>query len=120
VVELNDVIMSFHSMVRRTIRENISLSLRLSSQPVVVRIDSSKMEQVLLNLVLNAQDAIAVNGSISIETGQVLIDDEFARRHPGMVQGRFVLLSCTDNGCGMTAETMSRIFEPFFSTGDWS
>lgn len=116
VVDLNDVIMSFHSMVRRTLRENISLSLQLSSQPVVVRVDGSKMEQVLLNLMLNAQDAIAVNGSISIETGLVLIDDEFARRQPGMTTGRFVLLSCTDNGCGMCAETMSRIFEPFFST----
>jgi signal transduction histidine kinase len=116
VVDLNDVIMSFHSMVRRMLRENISISLMLSSQPVVVRADSSKLEQVLLNLVLNAQDAIAVNGSISIETGQVLIDDEFARRHPGMNPGLFVLLSCTDNGCGMNTETLSRIFEPFFST----
>jgi CheY-like chemotaxis protein len=51
-----------------------------------------------------------------IETGQVLIDDEFARRHPGMNPGRFVLLACTDNGCGMSTETMARIFEPFFTT----
>lgn len=116
VVDLNDVIMSFHSMIRRTLRENISLSLQLSSQPVVVRADSAKIEQVLLNLVLNAQDAIAVNGSISFETGEVLIDDEFARRHPGMTSGNFVLLSCIDNGCGMNDETMARIFEPFFST----
>jgi two-component system cell cycle sensor histidine kinase/response regulator CckA len=116
VFDLNNVIMSFHSMVRRTLRENISISLQLASQPVVVRADGSKLEQVLLNLVLNAQDAIAVNGSIVIETGQVFIDDEFVRRHPGMTPGRFVLLSCTDNGCGMSAETMTRIFEPFFST----
>ncbi|OGU14702.1 MAG: hypothetical protein A2076_08320 [Geobacteraceae bacterium GWC2_53_11] len=116
VVNLNDVIMSFHSMVRRTLRESISFSLDLSSQPVVVRADSSKIEQVLLNLVLNAQDAIAANGSISLETGVVLIDDEFARRHPGMTAGKFAVLSCSDNGCGMGAETMSRIFEPFFST----
>ncbi len=116
VVDLNDIIMSFHSMIRRTLRENISFSLQLASNPVVVRADNSKLEQVLLNLVLNAQDAISVNGSISFETGQVLIDDEFARRHPGMSPGRFVLMSCSDNGCGMTAETMSRIFEPFFST----
>lgn len=116
VLNLNDVIQTFHSMVRRTLRENISLSLQLARQPVVVRADSDKMEQVLLNLVLNAQDAIAANGGISIETGQVLIDDEFARRHPGMNPGRFVLLACTDNGCGMSAETMARIFEPFFTT----
>lgn len=116
VFDLNDVILTFHSMVRRTLRENISLSLRLARQPVVIRADSAKMEQVLLNLVLNAQDAIAANGSISIETGQVLIDDEFARRHPGMNPGCFVLLACTDNGCGMSAETLARIFEPFFTT----
>lgn len=116
VVDLNDVITSFHSMIRRTLRENIILNLQLSSQPAVVRADSSKLEQVLLNLVLNAQDAITDNGAISLETGQVLIDDEFAHRHPGMNSGRFVLMSCTDNGCGMSSETMERIFEPFFST----
>ena len=116
VLDLNDVIRTFHSMLRRTLRENISLSLRLACQPVVVRADSSKMEQILLNLVLNAQDAIAANGCILVESGQVLIDDEFARRHPGMKPGHFILLACTDNGCGMSAETMSRIFEPFFTT----
>jgi len=118
VVDLNDTIMSFHSIVRRTLRENISLTLQLASQSVVVRADSSKMEQVLLNLLLNAQDAITDNGTISIETGHVLIDDEFARRHPGMNSGRFVLLACTDNGCGMSAETMTQIFQPFFTTKD--
>ncbi len=118
VVDLNDIILSFHSMVRRTLRENIDFGLQLSSQPVVVRADGSKLEQVLLNLVLNSQDAIAVNGRILIATGQVLIDDEFARRHPGMNPGRFVLLSCTDNGCGINVETIERIFEPFYSTKD--
>lgn len=116
VVDLNDTIMSFHSIVRRTLRENISLTLQLAGQSVVVRADSSKMEQVFLNLLLNAQDAITDNGTISIETGHVLIDDEFARRHPGMNSGRFVLLACTDNGCGMSAETMAQIFQPFFTT----
>jgi PAS domain S-box-containing protein len=116
VTDLNDIIMSFYSMVRRTLRENINLSLQLASQPAVIRADSSKLEQVLLNLVLNSQDAIAANGTISIETGQVLIDDEFARRHPGLNPGRYVLLSCTDNGCGINDETKERIFEPFFST----
>lgn len=116
VVDLNDIVMSFHSMVRRTLRENISISLQLANQPMVLRADSSKLEQVILNLALNAQDAIAANGSISFETGLVLVDDEFANRHPGMSAGRFVLLSCSDTGCGMTGETLSRIFEPFFST----
>jgi hypothetical protein len=115
-VDLNDVVRTFHAMLRRTLRENISFSLQLAGQPVVIHADISKLEQVLLNLVLNAQDAIAANGTISIETGQVMIDDEFARRHPGMNAGHFALLSCADNGCGMSAATMSQIFEPFFST----
>ena len=116
VFDLNGIIRSFYSMMRRTLRGNISLTLQLANQPVVVRTDSSKLEQVLLNLVLNAQDAIAVNGAISIKTGHALIDDEFARRHPGMNPGLFVLMSCVDDGCGMGAETIARIFEPFFST----
>ena len=116
VLDLNDVINQFFSILQQTLRENVSLMLRLARQPAVVRGDGAKLEQVLLNLVLNAQDAIAANGSISIETGQVLIDDEFARCHPGMNSGRFVLLTCTDDGCGMDPETMARIFEPFFST----
>jgi two-component system, cell cycle sensor histidine kinase and response regulator CckA len=116
VVDLSDIVSSFHPMVRRTLRENIILNLQLAGQPVVVRADSAKMEQVILNLALNAQDAIAVNGTISIETGQVLIDDEFAHRHPGINPGRFALLACSDNGCGMSDEIMSRIFEPFFTT----
>jgi PAS domain S-box-containing protein len=116
VVDLNEVISSFYSIARSTLRENITLTLQLASQPVVVRADSAKLEQVLLNLVLNAQDAAEGAGTIVFETGQVLIDDEFARRHPGMNAGRFVLLSCSDNGCGMDSETLARIFEPFFST----
>ena len=116
VLDLNEVIKSFNSIVRRTVRENIGLNLQLASQPVVARLDSSKIEQVLLNLALNAQDAIAANGTIAIETGYVMIDDEFARRFPGMSPGRFVMLACSDDGCGMDAENLARIFEPFFST----
>ena len=116
VIDLNDVIRSFSSIIRRTLRENISFTLQLANQPTVVHADSSKLEQVLLNLVLNAQDAILLNGTIVIETGHLVVDDEFARCHPGMYAGRFVLMSCTDDGCGMGAETIARIFEPFFST----
>lgn len=116
VVDLNGIIASFYTMVRRTLRENIGFNLQLSSQPVVVRADSTKIEQALLNLVLNAQDAIEGNGSIVIETGHVLVDDEFSSRHPGIAPGSYVLLSCADDGCGMAPETTARIFEPFFST----
>jgi CheY-like chemotaxis protein len=116
VIDLNEIIMSFHSMVRRMLRENISLTLKLATQPAIVLGDSGKIEQALLNLVLNAQEAIAVNGSITIETGHVLIDDEFTRRHPDVISGRYVQMTFTDTGCGMNTETIERIFEPFFST----
>jgi hypothetical protein len=116
VVDLNDVISSFMSIMRRTLRESIDINLQLSSQPAIVLADSSKLEQVLLNLAINAQDAIVDNGRINIETGQVLIDDEYAKLHTGMQTGRFILLSFTDNGCGMSDETMRHIFEPFYTT----
>ncbi len=115
-VDLNEVISSFSSIMHRTLRENIDTSLQLSSQAAIALVDRSKIEQVLLNLAINAQDAIADNGRITIETGQVLIDDEYAKLHPGMKTGNYILLSFTDNGCGMNDETMKHIFEPFYTT----
>lgn len=116
VQDLNEIISSFFSIMRRTLRENIDINLQLAVQPAMVCADRSKIEQVLLNLAINAQDAIAENGVITIETGHVLIDDEYARLHPGMKTGYFILMSVSDNGCGMSDETMRHIFEPFFTT----
>jgi len=115
-VNLNEIISSFSSIMRRTLRESIEIDLQISSQDAIVFADRSKLEQVLLNLAINAQDAIAETGSITIETGQVLIDNEYARLHPGMKTGDFVLLSFRDTGCGMDDETMIHVFEPFFTT----
>jgi PAS domain S-box-containing protein len=115
-VDLNEVVISFHAMISRTLRENITLNLQLAPQATLVRGDRSKIEQVLLNLTVNAQDAISVNGTITIETGHVMIDDEYVRQNPGMTPGRSVLLSFRDNGCGMNDDTIRHIFEPFFST----
>ncbi len=116
VQNLNEIITSFFSILRRTLRENIDIKLQLAEQPAMVSADRSKIEQVLLNLAINAQDATEGNGAISLETGQVLIDDEYARLHPGMKTGYFVLMSFRDNGSGMNDETMRHIFEPFFTT----
>lgn len=115
-VDLNEVISSFNSIMHRTLRECIDIKLQLSHQSSIVLADRIKIEQVILNLAINAQDAIADTGLITIETGQVMIDDEYARLHPGMNTGNFVLLSFTDNGCGMSDETMRHIFEPFYTT----
>ena len=116
VQDLNEIISSFFSIIRRTLRENIDIKLQLSLQQATVRADRSKIEQMLLNLAINAQDAITENGAISLETGQVMIDDEYARLHPGMKTGFYILMSFSDNGCGMCDETMRHIFEPFFTT----
>ncbi|MBC7963276.1 MAG: PAS domain S-box protein [Steroidobacteraceae bacterium] len=116
VQDLNEIIMSFFSIMRRALRENIDLKLQLAVQPAMVRADRSKIEQVLLNLAINAQDAISENGVISIDTGHIMIDDEYARLHPGMKTGYYIQMSFSDNGCGMGDETMRHIFEPFFTT----
>jgi signal transduction histidine kinase/CheY-like chemotaxis protein len=115
-VDLNEIVSSFHSMIRRTLRENIDITLRLSPQVQSIKVDRSKIEQVILNLAINAQDAIEGNGTITVETGQVLVDDEYARQHPGVETGRYVLLKFSDTGCGMSDATLKRIYEPFFTT----
>ncbi|MHB8121017.1 MAG: ATP-binding protein [Desulfuromonadaceae bacterium] len=116
VVDLNEVISSFYSIMRRTVRESIDIALQLSSQAAIITADRSKLDQVLLNMAINAQDAIRETGKILIETGQVMIDDEYARRHPGMKAGNYILMAFKDNGCGMSAETLRHIFEPFYTT----
>ena len=115
-IDLNEGILSFYSIMRRTVRESIDIKLRLSSQAAIIRADRSKLDQVILNLAINAQDAINETGKIIIETGQVMIDDEYARLYPGMITGNFILLAFKDNGCGMSDETLLHIFEPFFTT----
>jgi CheY-like chemotaxis protein len=115
-IDLNEIIRSFQPMIRRPLRENIDIQLHLSVNPQVILADRSKIEQIILNLAINAQDAIAGNGTIVIETGQALIDDEYAHRHPGMTPGMNSLLSFKDSGCGMADSVLQHIFEPFFTT----
>jgi hypothetical protein len=114
--DLNEIVGSFMTIIRRTIRENIEISQTLCAEPCLVKVDRTQMEQILLNLAVNAQDAIASNGRITIETGHLVLDDEYCRLHPGSSPGRFVALICSDSGSGMDDATLSHIFEPFFST----
>ncbi len=116
VVDLNEVIASFYSIMRRTLRESIAIDLKLCSHDAIISADRSKLDQVILNLAVNAQDALAETGHITIETGQVMIDDEYARQHPGMKTGDYILLSFSDDGCGMCDATLRHIFEPFYTT----
>lgn len=117
VIDLNDVILSFNSILRRTIRESIRIDLVLDPEGAFIKADKSQMEQIIINMTVNAQDAFGdAQGRIIIETCRVHMDGENARIHPGMAPGEYMLLSFQDNGCGMSADVMNHIFEPFFTT----
>jgi hypothetical protein len=117
VIDLNEVILSFNTILRRTIRESIRIDLVLDPEGAFIKADRSQMEQIILNMTVNAQDAFSgAQGRINIETCKVWMDGENARMHPGMAPGSYVLLSFRDNGCGISTEVMNHIFEPFFTT----
>lgn len=116
VLDLNEVIESFRDILLRTIRENIVIDVMPAAGGARLKADRGQLEQVLLNLTVNARDAIEGKGTISIATGHVLLDDEFVRQHPGMVPGPYILLAFKDTGCGMDDETLRHIYEPFFTT----
>jgi CheY-like chemotaxis protein len=117
-LDLNNVIASFYEILRRTIPENIDIRLELVPERCGIRADRNQIEQVLMNLAVNARDAIEGNGAIMIETAGVVLDEEYARLHAGARPGRYALLAFSDTGCGMDEETAKRIFEPFFTTKD--
>jgi PAS domain S-box-containing protein len=114
--DLNEIVESFMTIMRRTIRENIEIAQVLCGETCPVQVDRTQIEQILLNLAVNAQDAISGNGCIRIETGHLMLDDEYCRLHPGSSPGRFIVLVFTDSGNGMDDPTLSHIFEPFFTT----
>jgi two-component system, cell cycle sensor histidine kinase and response regulator CckA len=103
-------------MLRRLIGENIDLTHSGASDLSMVMADPGQMEQVLMNLAVNARDAMPRGGKLHIETKNAVLDDELARLHKYVNPGEYVLLSVTDNGCGMDEEIQSQIFEPFFTT----
>ncbi len=115
-VDLNEIIATFHDIMRRTIRENIALYVQPAPGNVQIMADRGQIEQILLNLAVNAQDAISGNGSIVMETGHVVLDNEYARQHPGMRPGSYALLAFIDSGSGMSDDILCHIFEPFFTT----
>jgi two-component system cell cycle sensor histidine kinase/response regulator CckA len=118
VVQINTVITEMEKMLRRSLGEDKLLDLRLAENAGMVRADRGQLEQVLLNLVLNARDAMTGNGRVTIETGKAFWDASYAQRHEGVEipLGRYVMLAVSDTGCGMETEVLARIFEPFFTT----
>jgi two-component system cell cycle sensor histidine kinase/response regulator CckA len=115
-VDLNEIVNQTAAMLRRIIGEDVRLELKLSSAPLQTRVDSGMIDQVLMNLAVNARDAMPEGGELRIETLEQVVDEETARRHIGAIAGRFVTLSVSDTGGGIPAEVLPRIFEPFFTT----
>jgi two-component system, cell cycle sensor histidine kinase and response regulator CckA len=116
VLDLNHVVESMLKMLRRLIGEDIDLSWRPGDQLWPIEIDPSQLEQVMANLCVNARDAIAGVGKMTIETGTVTLDEAYCADHAGFSPGEFALLAVSDDGCGMDKGTLDKIFEPFFTT----
>jgi CheY-like chemotaxis protein len=116
VLDLNVVVNQLNQMLHRMIREDVSLSLKPAESLGYIKADLGQVEQILMNLVVNARDAMPDGGSIVIETSNVELDDGYRDSHLSVPPGRYVMLAVTDTGCGMNEKTMSQIFEPFFTT----
>lgn len=116
VQDLNAVVKGFERLIGRVIGEDIHLKMSLHKRSVTVRADASLMEQVLMNLVVNARDAMPEGGTLTIETSLVDLDEDYAARKPGVVPGPHAMLAVTDTGVGMESAVLGKIFEPFFTT----
>jgi two-component system, cell cycle sensor histidine kinase and response regulator CckA len=116
VLDLNAVVLGMETMLRRLIGENIGFQTRLESTLPKVIADPSQMEQIILNLILNARDAMPNGGELLVTTSKVKLSEEQGQAALEVPAGDYALLSVADNGTGMDAETKSRLFEPFFTT----
>ncbi len=116
IIDLNATLASMDKMLRRLLGEDIDLAARLAPSLGRVKVDPSQVEQILLNLAVNARDAMPRGGKLTIETQNVDLDEDYARLHPGSATGPHVMLAVSDDGTGMDAATLQRIFEPFFTT----
>ncbi len=116
VLDLNDLLGKMHKMLRRVLGEDIELESLPASALGRIRADRGHIEQVIMNLAVNARDAMPTGGKLTIETENIDLDETHARDHLGVVPGRYVMLAVSDNGTGMDRATQTRIFEPFFTT----
>lgn len=115
-LNLNEVVENISKMIRRIIGENIQLHIVPDLHAGAIYADQGQMEQILLNLCVNARDAMPEGGVLTVEIENVVIDKDYCAIHTWATPGSYVLLTVTDNGCGMDAKTQERIFEPFFTT----
>jgi signal transduction histidine kinase/FixJ family two-component response regulator len=116
VLDLNGVVADMERMLRRLIGEDVELVTRLAPDLGRVRADPGQIEQVVMNLTVNARDAMPRGGRLTLETAELDVDQEFARHHVDFLEGRYVMLAVTDTGVGMERDVQAHIFEPFFTT----
>lgn len=118
IVNLNDSVAQLEHMLRRLIGAQIEIRTELAPDLQLVKADPNQLDQVVMNLAVNARDAMPGGGLLTLETDNVVLDAEYARTHPGVRAGPHVMLCIRDTGTGMDADTQARIFEPFFTTKD--
>jgi len=116
IIDLNQIVVDMNKMLQRLIGEDIDLLMGLAADLGKVKADPNQIEQILLNLSINARDAMPMGGRLTIETSNVDLSEEFSHDHVSVRPGQYVMLAVSDNGCGMDAETQAHIFEPFFTT----
>jgi PAS domain S-box-containing protein len=116
VLDLNQTISGMDKMLRRLVGEDVDLVTAPAATPLHVRADAGQIEQVLLNLAVNARDAMPEGGKLTVETTTAELDARYAAGHLGVEPGRYAVLAVSDTGTGMSAETRTHIFEPFFTT----
>jgi len=116
LVTIEEVVGRAEQMLKRLIGEDVELVAVLSEAPATVKIDPSQLEQVIMNLAVNARDAMPEGGKLTLETSAVELGEVYVRTHWPAMPGRFALLAVSDTGIGMTDQTQARIFEPFFTT----
>jgi signal transduction histidine kinase/CheY-like chemotaxis protein len=116
IFNLNDVLRDMTKLLSRVIGEDIELSTVLASDASHIKADPGQMEQVIMNLAVNARDAMPHGGKLILETMNVELDENYTRKRDEVKPGRYVMLAVTDTGCGMTESVKARVFEPFFTT----
>ena len=116
ILDINETVSGMLKMLRRLIGEDIDLIWKPGVKPGKVKIDPSQLDQILANLAINSRDAIEGVGNLTIETGNIVIDETYCALNEGFIPGEYVLLAVSDTGAGMDKETLGQIFEPFFTT----